>query len=162
MIKSLRLVILGDDAAVAKRLAASLSTNGMVVYSAADPDEVYELISLLQHDILLIDIEKLICIPVYPLPEFRKANPDLKIVGISRDRRGDGGLVPELLGLDAYVCGPVTWKALVTCLPDMLDLYPKVMSKGIPGHDRDTGRGWRWQFNTIPFIRDLISSSPQA
>jgi chemotaxis response regulator CheB len=162
MIKPLRIVILGADKTAAERLATSLSANGMVAYSAADPDEVYELISLLQHDILLIDIEKLICTPIYPLPQFRKAKSDLKIVGISRDRSGDGDLLLELLGLHAYVCGPVTWKTLVTSWPDMLDLCPMVMSKDTPGHDRDTDRGWRWQFNTIPFLRDLISSSPQA
>src|SRR3972149_6146715 len=108
MAKPLRLLILDDDSEVAERLSLSLGGDGIVVYATSDPDEACHLISLLQHDILLIDIEKLVCTPLYPLQEFRQVNPALKIVGISDSRRGDTGPLLDLLGLDAYLWEPVS------------------------------------------------------
>jgi CheY-like chemotaxis protein len=123
MEKPLRLLILDDDPEVAKQLTACLSMPGLVVYSATDPQHACQLISLLQHDILLIDVEKLVCTPIYPLQEFRQARPDLKIVGVSRDRLADTGLLLELLGLDAYLREPVTPVSLITALPGIADHY---------------------------------------
>ncbi len=123
MTRPLRLVILNDDVEAAKRLAASISTDGVVVYSTDDADEACQLISLLQHEIVLIDVEKLICTPAYPLEAFREANPDIKIVGVSRGKRGDTGLLLQLLGLDAYIREPVTPEALITSLPEIADRY---------------------------------------
>ncbi len=123
MTKPLRLVILNDDMEAAKRLAASISTNGVVVYSTDDPDEACQLISLLQHEVVLIDVEKLICTPAYPLEAFREANPDIKIVGVSRSKRGDTGLLLQLLDLDAYIHEPVTPEALIISLPEIADRY---------------------------------------
>ena len=60
MTRPLRFLILDHNVETAKRLADSISTDGVVVYSTDDPDEARELISLLQHDILLIDVDKLI------------------------------------------------------------------------------------------------------
>ena len=123
MAQPLRLVILDEDMEVAKSMAASLSTDGVVVYAASDLDEAHQLISLLQHDVLLVDVEKLICTPNYPLQTFRQAKPDLKIVGISRSRRGDTGLLLDMLGLDGYMHEPVTPEALIISLPEIADRY---------------------------------------
>jgi two-component SAPR family response regulator len=123
MTKPLRLVILDDDVEAAKRLAASISTDGVVVYSTDDPDETRQLISLLQHEIVLIDVDKLIRTPAYPLEAFREANPDIKIVGISRGKRGDTGLLLQLLDMDAYIREPVTPEALIISLPEIADRY---------------------------------------
>jgi CheY-like chemotaxis protein len=134
MEKPLRLLILNDDPEVIKRLTASLTTQGVVVYSAADPKQACQLISLLQHDILLIDVEKLVCTPIYPVQEFRQAKPDLKIVGVSQDQAGDTGLLLELLGLDAYLREPVTPESLITSLPGIADRY--LVAWGIRSHAR--------------------------
>jgi CheY-like chemotaxis protein len=123
MAQPLRLVILDEDMEVAKSMAASLSTDGVVVYATSDLDEAHQLISLLQHEVLLVDVEKLICTPNYPLQTFRQAKPDLKIVGISRSRRGDTGLLMDMLGLDAHVREPVTPEALIISLPEIADRY---------------------------------------
>jgi two-component SAPR family response regulator len=152
MTKPLRLVVLNEDAEAAKRLADSLSTDDVVVYRIADPDEACQLISLLQHDILLIDIEKLICTPVYPLQAFREAKPDLKIVGISSSQHGDTGLLMELLGLDAYVRHPVTPEALITSLPEIADHYLMAPLKNKPDHDRDDHNRQKLRMKPIPFI----------
>jgi CheY-like chemotaxis protein len=152
MTKPLRLVVLNEDAEAAKRLADSLSTDGVVVYRVADPDEACQLISLLQHDVLLIDIEKLICTPVYPLQAFRQARPDLKIVGISSDQRGDAGLLMELLGLDAYVCHPVTPEALIISLPEIAEHYLMAPIGKKPDQDRDDHNRQKLPLKAIPFI----------
>ncbi len=152
MTKPLRLVVLNEDAEAAKRLADSLSTNDVVVYRVADPDEACELISLLQHDILLIDIEKLICTPVYPLQAFRQAKPDLKIVGISGGQRGDTGLLKELLGLDAYVRYPVTPEALIISVPEIADRYLMAPLDDNPDQDRDDHDRQKLRMRSIPFI----------
>ena len=123
MAQPLRLVILDEDMEVAKSMAASLSTDGVVVYATSDLDEAHQLISLLQHDVLLVDVEKLICTPNYPLQTLRQAKPDLKIVGISRGQRGDTGLLLDMLGLDGYMHGPVTPEALIISLPEIADRY---------------------------------------
>ncbi len=123
MSRPLRLVILDENAEVAKRLADSLSADEVVVYCATDPSEARHLISLLHHDVLLVDVETLIRTPFYPLPKFRQANPKIKIVGISRGRRGDTGLLLELLDLDAYVREPVTPESLIVSLPDIASRY---------------------------------------
>ena len=119
MTRPLRLLILSNDAEAATKLAATLGTESVVVYSTTDPDEACQLISLLQHDVLLIDIEKLVRTPIYPLQAFRQARPDLKIVGISRGQRGDTGLLLDLLGLDAYIREPATPESLIISLPEM-------------------------------------------
>ncbi|MEJ2557169.1 MAG: hypothetical protein P8186_13255 [Anaerolineae bacterium] len=137
MTKPLRLVVLNEDAETARRLADSLSTDNVVVYRVADPDEACQLISLLQHDVLLIDIEKLICTPIYPLQAFRQAKPDLKIVGISGNQRGDTGLLMDLLGLDAYVRHPVTPEALIISLPEIADRYLMAPLGNRPDHVRE-------------------------
>jgi DNA-binding response OmpR family regulator len=123
MAQPLRLVILDEDMEIAKSMAASLSTDGVVVYATSDLDEAHQLISLLQHEVLLVDVEKLICTPNYPLQTFRQAKPDLKIVGIARSRRGDTGLLMDMLGLDAQVREPVTPEALIISLPEIADRY---------------------------------------
>jgi len=123
MAQPLRLVIFDEDLEAAKSVVASLSTDGVVVYAASDLDEAHQLISLLQHDVLLVDVEKLICTPNYPLQTLRQAKPDLKIVGISRGQRGDTGLLLDMLGLDGYMHGPVTPEALIISLPEIADRY---------------------------------------
>ncbi|GAB4529767.1 MAG: hypothetical protein Kow0063_07160 [Anaerolineae bacterium] len=147
MTRPLRLVILNDNLEAAKQLAASLSTDGVVVYCAADPDEACQLISLLQHQVMLIDVEKLICTPAYPLEAFREVNPDLKIVGISSGKRGDTGLLLQLLGLDAYVREPVTPESLIVSLPEIANLYLLHPVGGAPSgradHHNDERRTWR-------------------
>jgi hypothetical protein len=107
----------------AKSLAACLGADGVVVYATSDLDEAHHLISLLQHDVLLVTVEKLICTPNYPLETFRQAKPDLKIVGISRGQRGDTSLLVDMLGLDAHVRVPVTPEALIVSLPEIADRY---------------------------------------
>lgn len=116
-------MILSNDAQTATQLAAVLSVDGVVVYSTSDPDEAIQLMSLLQHDVLMIEVEQLICTPIYPLQAFRQARPGLKIVGISRDRRCDTRLLTQLLGLDAYTSLPVTPESLITSLPEIADRY---------------------------------------
>jgi CheY-like chemotaxis protein len=150
MTKPLRLVVLNEDAEAARRLADSLSTDGVVVYRVADPDEACQLISLLQHDVLLIDIEKLICTPIYPLQAFRQAKPDLKIVGISNHQRGDTGLLMDLLGLDAYVRHPVTPEALIISLPEIADRYLMAPLGNNPDHDRDDHDRQKLRMRPIP------------
>jgi len=113
MANPLRLLILNDNAEVAERLADNLGTDSVVAYATSDSDEACQLISLLQHDVLLLDIEKLIRTPVNPLGAFRQAKPDLKIVGISRGQRGDTGLLVGLLDLDANIREPVTPEILI-------------------------------------------------
>jgi CheY-like chemotaxis protein len=150
MTKPLRLVVLNEDAETARRLADSLSTDGVVVYRVADPDEACQLISLLQHDVLLIDIEKLICTPIYPLQSFRQAKPDLKIVGISSNQREDTGLLMDLLGLDAYVRHPVTPEALIISLPEIADRYLMAPLGNNPDHDRDDHDRQKLRMRPIP------------
>jgi len=140
MTKPLRLVVLNENAEAAKRLADSLSAEGVVVYCATDPDEAHHLISLLHHDVLLVDVETLICTPHYPLPQFRQANPQIKIVGISRGRRGDTGLLLELLDLDAYVREPVTPEALIVSLPEIASRYLTLPSPEPPPQKRSPYR----------------------
>lgn len=152
MTKPLRLVVLNEDAETARRLADSLSTDGVVVYRVADPDEACQLISLLQHDVLLIDIEKLICTPIYPLQAFRQAKPDLKIVGISSNQRGDTGLLLDLLGLDAYVRHPVTPEALIISLPEIADRYLMAPLGNKHDHDRDDHDRQNLRMKPVPFI----------
>jgi CheY-like chemotaxis protein len=121
MEKPLRLLILDGDPEVAKQLTDCLSMPGLVIYSASDSQQACQLLSLLQHDILLIDVEKLVCTPIYPLQEFRQARPDLKIVGVSQDQPEDTSLLLELLGLDAYLREPVTPASLITSFPGIAD-----------------------------------------
>jgi hypothetical protein len=123
MAQPLRLVILDEDMGKAQDLAACLGSDGVVAYATTDPNQACQLISLLQHDVLLIGVEKLICTPNYPLQTFREANPGLRIVGISRSQRGDTGLLLDLLGLDAYMREPVTPEALIISLPEIADRY---------------------------------------
>jgi DNA-binding response OmpR family regulator len=123
MAQPLRLVILDDDAPTAQRLTEALSAGDVVIYAASAPDEALKLIELMQHDILLVDVEKLVRMPVYPLEKFRHARPGLKVVGISRDRCGDTGLLLELLGLDAYLREPLTPEALIISLPAIASRY---------------------------------------
>jgi DNA-binding response OmpR family regulator len=123
MTRPLRLVIFDKNAEMVKRIADSLSTDGVVSYCTTDPDEARHLISLLQHDVLLVGVDTLISIPFYPLLEFRQANPNLKIVGISHGQRRDTTVLPRLLKLDAYVCDPVTPEALIVSLPEIADRY---------------------------------------
>lgn len=153
MAKPIRLVILNDDQEAVERLTASLSGDGMVVYSTADPDEACHLISLLQHDILLIDVEVLISTPVYPLQNFREAKPDLKILGISR--RGqlkDSGLLRELLSLDAYVREPVTPEKLITALPEIANRYLMVKSGGASNSQHEDDPHSKWPLKLIPSL----------
>lgn len=161
MTKPLRLVILSGDAEAAKQLTASLSVDGVVVYSTVDPDEACQLISLLQHDVLLIDIEKLVRTPIYPLQAFRQARPDLKIVGISRGQRGDTGLLLDLLGLDAYICEPVTPEALIISLPDIADRYLMASLENTLDRNRNGHHRQKWQLSSIPFIASRRSPAPQ-
>ena len=123
MPQPLRLVILDESMESAKTLAASLSTDGVVAYATTRADEACHLISLLQHDVLLVDVQKLICTPDYPLQTFRQAKPGLKIVGISRGQRGDTCLLLDLLGLDGYMREPVTPEALIISLPEIANRY---------------------------------------
>jgi len=161
MSRPLRLVILRHDLGAAERLAASLGTDGVVVYSTDDPDETCQLISLLQHDILLIDVEKLICTPAYPLEAFREANPDLKIVGISNGKRGDTGLLLQLLGLDAYIREPVTPEALIVSVPEIAERY--FMEWSGDTHSHGSGRQVEKEgLNLIPFTGARRSPSPQT
>jgi len=160
MTKPLRLVILNDSVEAAKRLAASISTDGVVVYSTDDPDEACQLISLLQHEVMLIDVEKLICTPAYPLESFREANPDIRIVGISRAKRGDTGLLLQLLDLDAYIHEPLTPEALIISLPEIADRYlmQSVEDMSRPGHGDQDRQNWRLN----PFVTAKRSPSPQV
>jgi len=159
MTKPLRLVILNDDVEAAKRLAASISTDGVVVYSTDDPDEACQLISLLQHEVVLIDVEKLICTPAYPLESFREANPDIKIVGISRGKRGDTGLLLQLLDLDAYVREPVTPEALIISLPEIADRYLMQSVGDLSRQSPDNENRQKWRLN--PFVTSRRTPSPQ-
>lgn len=152
MARPLRLVILHDDAEAANRIAASLSTDDVVVYSTTDPDEACQLVSLLRHDVLLIDIEKLIGTPVYPLQAFRQANPNLKIVGISSGQRKDTGLLLGLLDLDAHMREPVTPEALIISLPEIADRYLMVSLRNTPETGLDDRRSQEWQPNSLPTI----------
>lgn len=161
MTRPLRLVILNDDVEATKRLAASISTDGVVVYSTDDSDEACQLISLLQHEVMLIDVEKLICTPAYPLESFREANPDIKIVGISRAKRGDTGLLLQLLDLDAYIHEPLTPEALIVSLPEIADRYltQSVENTSLQSPDDDQHRQKGW---LNPFVTNRRSPSPQV
>lgn len=123
MEKPLRLLILDDDPEVIKHLTASLTMQGVVVYSATDAKEACQLIALLHHDILLIGVEKLVCTPIYPVQELRQTQPDLKIVGVAQDRAEGTGLLLDLLGLDAYLNEPVTPESLSMSLPGIAERY---------------------------------------
>jgi CheY-like chemotaxis protein len=161
MTRPLRLVILNDDVEAAKRLAASISTDGVVVYSTDDPDEACQLISLLQHEIMLIDVEKLICTPAYPLEAFREAKPDIKIVGISRGKRGDTGLLLQLLGLDAYIREPVTPESLIISLPEIAARYLMVSVGDISRDGCDNQHRQKGRLNLGSFANARRSPSPQ-
>jgi DNA-binding NtrC family response regulator len=162
MTRSLRLLILSNDAEAATKLAATLGTDGVVVYSTAEPDEACQLISLLQHDVLLIDIDKLIGTPVYPLQAFRQEKSDIKIVGISRGQRGDTGLLVGLLDLDAHMREPVTPEGLIISLPEIADRYLMVSVGDTPDQDPDQPDRRKWQPDTLPFIGGRRRPSPQA
>lgn len=151
MTQPLRLVVFDNNIETAKRSAASLSTDGVVVYCMADPEEACQLISLLQHDVLLIDIEKLIRTPIYPLQAFRQAKPDLKIVGISCGQRQDTELLMELLGLDAYIPQPVTPEALIDSLPEIADRYSAPSLENTSGNGRDAATRQKGHPTRIPF-----------
>lgn len=158
MTHSLRLLILDEDANKVKQLAASLSSDGVVAYSTTDPDEACQLISLLQHDVMLIGVEKLIRMPVYPLQAFRQARPDLRIVGISRGRPGDTGLLLDMLDLDAYLREPVTPEALIIALPDIADRYLMVTVRSQLQSSRDNNSRQKWSRNLLPFVGRRHSS----
>ena len=162
MTRPLRLLILDSDIEAAKRLAASLSTDGVVVYSIDDPDEACQLISLLEHDILLIDVEKLICTPVYPLEEFREVKPDLKIVGISRSKRGDTGLLMQLLGLDAYIREPVTPEALIISLPEIANHYLMELVENASSSNQGDHPRQEQRLDVFPFASARGSPSSQV
>jgi DNA-binding NarL/FixJ family response regulator len=163
MIRPLRLVILNADMEAAKRLAASISTDGVVVYATDDPDEACQLIALLQHEIMLIDVDKLICTPAYPLEAFREAKPDIKIVGISRGRRGDAGLLTQLMGLDAYIREPVTPESLITSLPEIADRYLMGSVEDLSRDDGDNHHRQTWPTDPAPFPKNTRRSpSPQV
>jgi len=160
MAKPLRLLILDNDSEAAERLSLSLSGEGIVVYATHDPDEACHLISLLQHDILLIDIEKLVCTPLYPLQKFRQLNPDLKIVGISDSRRGDTGLLLDLLGLDAYLWEPVSPESLIISVPMLADQYRMAWQEKNGDHKKTD----LWRRSALPprglnFIQNLLTKS---
>ncbi len=160
MTKPLRLVILNDDMEAAKRLAACISTDGVVVYFTDDAEDACQLISLLQHEVVLIDVEKLICTPTYPLESFREANPDIKIIGISRGRRGDTGLLLQLLDLDAYIREPLTPEVLITSLPEIADRYLMQAAGETSYRDPDNQHRQKWRPN--PFVTTGSSPSPQT
>jgi len=161
MTRPLRLLILDDNLEAAKQLAASLGTDGVVVYYCQDPDEACQLISLLQHDIMLIDVEKLICTPAYPLEAFREAKPDIKIVGISSGKRGDTGLLLQLLGLDAYIHEPVTPEALIISLPEIADRYLMESARETSSYS-PADHGPKWRLSLLPFANNRRSPSPQT
>ncbi len=162
MTKPLRLVILDTDEKTAQRLAMSLGTDGVVAYAATDVDEAFRLIALLQHEILVIDVGKLICTPIYPLQAFRQAKSDLRIVGISRGPLGNGGVLLELLALDAYLREPVTPEALILSSPELADLYSTTRPRKTSPLNREH-LGPKSQPSWIPpFFRDRRSHSAQA
>ena len=162
MTRPLRLLILDHDVEAAKRLADTISTDDVVVYSTDDPDEALELISLLQHDILLIDVEKLICTPAYPLEAFREVNPDLRIVGISKGRRGDTGLLLQLLDLDAYVREPLTPEGLIISLPEISDRYLMQSAGDTTNRQHDVHRRGKSRLGLWPFTNPRRTPSPQT
>jgi CheY-like chemotaxis protein len=162
MTRPLRFLILDHNVETAKRLADSISTDGVVAYCTDDPDEAHELISLLQHDILLIDVDKLICTPAYPLEAFREANPDLKIVGISKGRRGDTGLLQQLLDLDAYVREPVTPEGLIISLPEISDRYLMQSAGNVSHPQRDVQHRGKSRLDLLPFANRRRAPSPQT
>ena len=162
MTKPLRFLILDHDVETAKNVADSIGTESVVVYSTDDPDEARELISLLQHDVLLIDVEKLICTPAYPLEAFRDMNPDLKIVGISKGKRGDTGLLLQLLGLDAYVREPLTPEALIISLPEIADRYLMEPFENMPRPRRNDRRRRKSRPDPFPFTSPRRTPSPQT
>ncbi len=162
MTRPLRLVILNDDMEVAKRLAASISTDGVVVYSTDNLDEACQLISLLQHEIMLIDVEKLICTPAYPLEAFREAKPDIKIVGLSRGKRGDAGLLTRLMGLDAYIREPVTPEALIISFPEIADRYLMGSVADSPHADGEKKHSQKWPSGPASLTSTRRSPSPQV
>jgi len=147
---------------VAKRLAASISTDGVVVYSTDNPDEACQLISLLQHEILLIDVEKLICTPAYPLEAFREAKPDIKIVGLSRGKRGDTGLLTQLMGLDAYIREPVTPEALIISFPEIADRYLMGSVVDSPHDGGENNHSQKWPSGSASFTNNRRPPSPQV
>lgn len=162
MTKPLRFLILDHDVDTAKKVADTIGTDSVVVYSTDDPDEARELISLLQHDVLLIDVEKLICTPAYPLGAFREMNPDLKIVGISKGKRGDTGLLLQLLGLDAYVREPLTPEALIISLPEIADRYLMEPFGNISRGSRNDHRRRKSRPDQFPFTSPRRTPSPQT
>ena len=162
MTRPLRFLILDHNVETAKRLADSISTDGVVVYSTDDPDEARELISLLQHDVLLIDVEKLICTQAYPLEAFREVNPNLRIVGISKGRRGDTGLLRQLLELDAYVREPLTPEGLIISLPEISDRYVMQSAGNISDRQRDVHRRDKSRLGPLPFANPRRTSSPKT
>ena len=162
MTRPLRLLILGNDAEAATKLAASLGAESVVVYSTTDPEEACQLISLLQHDVLLIDIDKLIGTPLYSLQAFRQEKPDIKIVGISRGQRGDTGLLAGLLDLDAQMREPVTPEGLIISLPEIADRYLMLSGADTPDRDPNQPGRQKWQLDSLPFIGDRRRPSPQA
>ena len=162
MTRPLRLLILSNDVEAATELSASLGTDGVVVYSTTDPDEACQLISLLQHDVLLIEIDKLIGIPVYTLQAFRQEKSDIKIVGISRGQRGDTGLLLGLLDLDAQIREPVTPEGLIISLPEIADRYLMVSVGDASDQDSNQSGRQKWQLDTLPFIGGRRRPSPLA
>jgi hypothetical protein len=110
---------------------------------------------------MLIGVEKLICTPAYPLEAFREAKPDIKIVGISSGKRGDTGLLLQLLGLDAYIREPVTPEALIISLPEIADRYLMEATRETSSHN-STDRGQKWRLSVLPFASNRRSPSPQT
>jgi DNA-binding NarL/FixJ family response regulator len=155
-------VILNNDMEVAQRLAASISADGVVVYVTDNPDEACHLISLLQHEILLIDVEKLVCTPGYPLEAFRAAKPDIKIVGLSRGSRGDTGLLTQLMGLDAYIREPVTPEGLITAFPEIADRYLMRSVAESSFDDDENNHAQKWPSGTTPITDTRRTPSPQV
>ena len=162
MTRPLRLLILSNDTEAATELAASLGTESVVVYSTTNHDEACQLISLLQHDVLLIDIDKLIGTPLYSLQSFREENSDIKIVGISHGQRGDTGLLAGLLDLDAQIREPVTPEGLIISLPEIADRYLMVSVGDTPDQDPDRLGRRKLQLDAFPFIGGRRRPSPQT
>jgi hypothetical protein len=94
------------------------------------------------------------------LESFREANPDIKIVGISRAKRGDTGLLLQLLDLDAYIHEPLTPEALIISLPEIADRYSMQSVENTSRQSPDDRHRQKWRLN--PFVTNRRSPSPQV